>query len=109
MLTLNVELAGGPTDFWTMDPVTLFFGQVGSRGPCAASECRAARRQFRHEPRRSEPMRRNSDACRRAPMSRPIRRGVLDRINRHKVINVLFNTEEDRNWTGEFTELIKTR
>jgi len=29
MLTDNVRLAGGPTDFWALDPVTLFFGAVG--------------------------------------------------------------------------------
>ncbi|MEA2988492.1 MAG: iron(III) transport system substrate-binding protein [Alphaproteobacteria bacterium] len=28
-LTLNVKLAGGPTDFWALDPVTLAFGSIG--------------------------------------------------------------------------------
>ncbi len=28
MLTINLKLAGAPTDFWAMDPVALFFGQV---------------------------------------------------------------------------------
>jgi iron(III) transport system substrate-binding protein len=28
-LTVNVKLAGGPTDFWAMDPVALIFGSVG--------------------------------------------------------------------------------
>jgi iron(III) transport system substrate-binding protein len=28
-LILNVKLGGGPTDFWVMDPVVLFFGQIG--------------------------------------------------------------------------------
>ncbi len=28
MLTLNLKLAGAPTDFWAMDPVALFFGRV---------------------------------------------------------------------------------
>ncbi len=28
MLTNNVMLSGAPTDFWAMDPVALFFGQV---------------------------------------------------------------------------------
>lgn len=28
MLTINQMLAGAPTDFWTMDPVAVFFGQV---------------------------------------------------------------------------------
>ena len=28
MLTNNMKLSGAPTDFWAMDPVALFFGQV---------------------------------------------------------------------------------
>ncbi len=28
-LTLNVKLGGGPTDFWVMEPVAVFYGQVG--------------------------------------------------------------------------------
>ncbi|MEA2950831.1 MAG: iron(III) transport system substrate-binding protein, partial [Alphaproteobacteria bacterium] len=29
MLTMNVKLAGSPTDFWALDPVILIFGQIG--------------------------------------------------------------------------------
>ena len=28
-LTLNVKLGGGPTDFWVIDPVAVFYGQIG--------------------------------------------------------------------------------
>lgn len=28
-LILNVKLSGGPTDFWVVDPVVVFFGQIG--------------------------------------------------------------------------------
>jgi len=28
-LTINVKLAGGPTDFWALDPVALAFGSIG--------------------------------------------------------------------------------
>ena len=28
-LTVNVQLSGGATDFWVLEPVALFFGQVG--------------------------------------------------------------------------------
>jgi len=28
-LTVNVKLAGGPTDFWALDPVALAFGSIG--------------------------------------------------------------------------------
>jgi iron(III) transport system substrate-binding protein len=29
-LTLNVKLAGAPTDFWSLDPVGVFYQQVGA-------------------------------------------------------------------------------
>ena len=29
MLTINQQLAGGPTDYWPLDPIGLFFGAVG--------------------------------------------------------------------------------
>jgi iron(III) transport system substrate-binding protein len=108
MLTLNVELAGGPTDFWTMDPVTLFFGQVGvaaqSPHPNAARlaanfimsrDAQAYETKFGRLPTRAD-----------VPTNPP---DVLDRINRHKVVNVLFNTEEDRDWSRQFTEIFKAR
>ncbi len=28
-LSLNVKLSGGPIDFWVMDPVAVFYGQIG--------------------------------------------------------------------------------
>lgn len=28
-LTLNVKLGGGPTDFWVVEPVAVFYGQIG--------------------------------------------------------------------------------
>jgi ABC-type Fe3+ transport system substrate-binding protein len=46
MLTMNVKLAGNPTDFWALDPVVLLFGQVGVNVKAVASQCRASRRQF---------------------------------------------------------------
>lgn len=108
MLTLNVGLSGGPTDFWTMDPVTLFFGQVGIAAlaphPNAAllaanfamsRDAQAYEAKFGRLPTRP-------DVATNPP-------DVLDRINRHKVINVLFDTEEDRNWSRQFTQLFKPR
>ena len=108
MLTLNVQLSGGPTDFWTMDPVAQFFGQVGIAAlaphPNAAQlaanfamsrDAQAYEAKFGRLPTRP-------DVATNPP-------GVLDRITRHKVINVLFDTEEDRNWSRQFTQLFKPR
>ena len=108
MLTLNVELGGGPTDFWTMDPVPLFFGQVGIAAhaphPNAARlaanfimsrDAQAYETKFGRLPTRA-------DVATNPP-------GVLDKINQHKVVNVLFNTEEDRSWSRQFTDMFKPK
>jgi iron(III) transport system substrate-binding protein len=106
MLTLNVKLAGGPTDFWTMDPVTLFFGQVGvaAHAPHPSAALLAANFVMSRDAQAYEakygrlPTR--PDVATNPP-------DVLDRINQHKVINVLFDTEEDRNWSRQFTQMFK--
>ena len=86
-----------------MDPVALFFGQVGIAAlaphPNAAllaanfamsRDAQAYEAKFGRLPTRP-------DVATNPP-------GVLDRITRHKVINVLFDTEEDRNWSRQFTQ-----
>ncbi len=39
-LSMNVKLAGGPIDVWALDPVALFFGQVGVNAQGAAIRTR---------------------------------------------------------------------
>ena len=49
-LTLNVKMAGGPIDFWALDPVALIFGSVGISALAPHPERRAARGEFRAQP-----------------------------------------------------------
>ena len=41
-LTMNVKLAGGPIDYFVLDPVALFFGAVGVSAKAPHPEHRAA-------------------------------------------------------------------
>lgn len=108
MLTLNVKMSGAPTDFWTMDPVTLFFGQIGVSA--SAPHPNAARLAANFT------MSRDAQAYEAGFGRLPTRADVatnppdvLDRINTHKIISVLFNTEEDRTWSRQFTDLFKPK
>jgi iron(III) transport system substrate-binding protein len=107
-LTVNVKLNGGATDFWTMDPVVLFFGQVGvarlAPHPKAAllaanfsisREAQAFLAKFGRLPTRS-------DVATNPP-------DVLDTIKTRKIVTVLLNTEEDRRRIKQFNELFKPR
>jgi iron(III) transport system substrate-binding protein len=107
-LTLNVKLAGGPIDFWTLEPVALFFGQVGinarSANPNAArlaanfvlsQEAQQFYTQFGRLPTRKD-VRSNPP-------------GVVEEMQKRKVTTALLTPEEDRKWQRTFEQLFKGR
>ena len=107
-LTVNVKLSGAPTEFWTMDPVALFFGQVGvsklAPHPKAAllaanfsisKEAQTFLAKFGRLPTRP-------DVETNPPH-------VLDTITARKIVTVLLSTEEDRRRIKQFNDLFKPR
>jgi iron(III) transport system substrate-binding protein len=105
-LTLNVKLAGGPIDYFVLDPVTLFFGQVGvsAKAPhpntallaanfMLSKECQAFLTKFGRIPTRPD------------VESNPP--GIVKAMNTKKVITVLITPEEERKWQRQFNELFK--
>jgi iron(III) transport system substrate-binding protein len=107
-LSMNVKLAGSPIDVWALDPVTLFFGQVGVNAkaphPNAArlaanfmlsQECQQFLAKFGRLPTRKD-----------VP-SNP--QGVVEIMTQKKVITVLMTPEEERRWQRQFDQLFKGR
>jgi iron(III) transport system substrate-binding protein len=107
-LSMNVRLAGGPIDVWALDPVTLFFGQVGVNAkaphPNAArlaanfmlsQECQQFLAKFGRLPTRA-------DVASNPP-------GIVERLTQKKVITVLMSPEEERKWQRQFDQLFKGR
>jgi iron(III) transport system substrate-binding protein len=107
-LTVNATLSGAPTDFWTLDPVILFFGQVGVSAqaphPKAAQlaanfsisqEAQTFLTKFGRLPTRSDVATNPKD--------------VLDKIKPRKIVTVLLDTEEDRRRIKQFNDLFKPR
>ena len=107
-LTMNVKLAGSPIDIFPLDPVTLFFGQVGINAkaahPAAARlaenfmlsrECQEFLAKFGRLPTRA-------DVASNPP-------GIIPRLTEHKVITVLMGPDEDRKWQRQFDRLFKGR
>ncbi len=106
-LTLNVKLAGQPTDFWVMEPVTLFFGQSGvaakSPHPNAAklaqnfivsAEAQAFLTKFGRLPTRPD------------VETNPI--GVLTGIEKAKVATVLLDSDDEKKWSRVFKEIFRS-
>jgi iron(III) transport system substrate-binding protein len=107
-LSMNVKLAGAPIDVWPLDPVTLFFGQVGVNAraphPTAARlaanfmlsrECQQFLAKFGRLPTRQD------------VQSNPP--GVIAMLTQKKVITVLMSPDEERKWQRLFDQLFKGR
>ena len=107
-LTVNVKLNGGPTDFFLLDPVVLFFGQVGvsqlAPHPKAAliaanfsisREAQTFLAKFGRLPTRAD-----------VETNPP---GVLDGLKDRKVVTVLLDTAEDRRRIRQFNDIFKAR
>ncbi len=107
-LTLNVKLAGQPTDFWVLDPVSQQYGQLGistnSPNPNAARvaanfmlsrESQQHLAQFGRLPTR--------DDVEMNP------KGILDPVLKAKIITTMPTPEEGRKWSKVFDETFRKR
>jgi iron(III) transport system substrate-binding protein len=107
-LSMNVKIAGSPIDVWALDPVTLFFGQVGINAkaphPNAARlaanfmlsrECQQFLAKFGRLPTRK-------DVASNPP-------GMVETLTQRKVITVLMSPDEERKWQRQFDQLFKGR
>jgi iron(III) transport system substrate-binding protein len=107
-LTMHVRLAGGPTDYFALDPVALFFGQVGISAkaphPNAArlaanfmlsQECQAFLAKFGRLPTRAD-----------VQGSPP---GIVEQLKTKKVVTVLLDPAEEKKWQRAFDGLLRRR
>jgi iron(III) transport system substrate-binding protein len=105
-LTTNVKLAGGPIDYFALDPVALFFGAVGvsAKAPhpntallaanfMLSRECETFLAKFGRIPTRPD------------VESNPP--GIVAAMNKHKVITTLLTPAEEPKWQRLFNQLFK--
>jgi iron(III) transport system substrate-binding protein len=105
-LTMNVKLAGGPIDYFALDPVALTFGAVGIsvKAPhpntallaanfLLSKECEMFLAKFGRIPTRAD------------VESNPP--GIVAAINKKKVITVLLSPEDEHKWQRRFNDLFK--
>jgi iron(III) transport system substrate-binding protein len=108
MLSTNVKVAGGPVEIFPLDPVALFFSEVGVNAkaphPNAArlaanfmlsQECQQFLSKFGRLPTRKD------------VQSNPP--GIIELLTTRKVVTTLFKPEEEKKWQQTFATLFKPR
>src|SRR5262245_44342173 len=107
-LTLNVKLAGAPTDYWALDPVALIFGSVGvnSQAPHPKTALLATNfvlsrhaqqflTQFGRLPTRL-------DVDTNPP-------GVMQALHQKQLLPAVFSADEQKKWNTVFNEIFRPR
>jgi iron(III) transport system substrate-binding protein len=105
-LTINVKLAGGPIDYFALDPVALTFGAVGvsAKAPhpntallaanfALSAECETFLTKFGRIPTRAD------------VESNPP--GIVAALSKKKVITVLLSPQDEHKWQQKFNDLFK--
>jgi iron(III) transport system substrate-binding protein len=107
-LTVNVQLAGAPIEFWALDPVALFFGSVGisAQAPHPKAALLAANFLLSREAEqfltRRGRMPTRPDVAVNPPQ-------VADMLKDRKIIATIFAGEEQKKWQGLFKEIFRAR
>jgi iron(III) transport system substrate-binding protein len=107
-LTMNVKLAGAPTEFWALDPVVLMFGQVGVnvRAPHPNAARLAANFMLSQESQQF------LARFGRLPTRKDVQGnppGVVEALEKKKVLTVLLSPDEEKRWQRQFEQLLRGR
>jgi len=107
-LTVNVKLAGAPTDYWAMDPVALIFGSIGvaSNAPhpnaarllanfALSREGQAQLTKYGRIPTRPD-----------TPSNPP---DVNETLLKQKIVGAVFSAAEQKKWASEFATLFNKK
>lgn len=103
-LILNVKLAGGPSDFFVLDPVAVFYGMVGANAKGSSPNSAALAANFAI----SKQAQTHLAQFGRIPTRNDVETnppGVLDKFKGRKIYTVLFTGKEDQVWQKRFKEL----
>lgn len=106
-LTLNVKLAGSPTDFWVMEPVTLFFGQSGVSAKAPHPNAAKLAQNFIV----SQQAQQFLTKFGRLPTRPDVEtnpKGVLEPVLKAKVSTVLLGPDDEKKWSRTFKEIFRS-
>jgi iron(III) transport system substrate-binding protein len=107
-LTVNLKLAGVPTDFWALDPVTLTFGSIGiyAQAPHPKTALLAANYMLSHEGQsfltRKGRLPSRPDVATNPP-------GVLELLGSKTIVTTMTSVNEQRRMQQAFNDIFRPR
>jgi iron(III) transport system substrate-binding protein len=107
-LTLNLQLAGGTTDFWPLEPVALFFGQVGVSSLAAHPNAAQLAANFLLSKEAQQTLPRAGRVPVRSDVA-PNPPDAISRLQGKKLIAVQMGSDDERKWRRTFQELFRPR
>jgi ABC-type Fe3+ transport system substrate-binding protein len=107
-LTINVKLAGGPTDFWALDPIGLAFGSIGinTQAPHPKTSLLAANFMLSREGQQFLTKKGRLPSRTDIETNPP---GVMDILQQKKIIVTISSAEEQRKMQQTFNEIFRPR
>jgi iron(III) transport system substrate-binding protein len=107
-LTINVKLAGSPTDFWALDPVGLAFGSVGvnTQAPHPKTALLAANFMLSHEGQQFLTKKGRLPTRPDVETNPP---GVMDILQQKKIVVTISSAAEQRKMQQIFKDIFRPR
>jgi iron(III) transport system substrate-binding protein len=107
-LTVNVKLAGAPTDYWAMDPVALIFGSIGvSANAPNPNAARLLANYALSKEAQTQLTKRGRIPTRPDTPSNPPE--VNETLLKQKIVTAVFSAAEQKRWQSEFQKLFKPK
>ena len=107
-LTSNVKIAGGDTDYWVLEPVALFYGQVGVNTLAPHPNAAKLAANFLLSKEAQEMLPKAGRLPVRADVT-PNPPDSFTRLEAKKVILIQFSGEEERKWLNLFKDSFRPR
>jgi iron(III) transport system substrate-binding protein len=107
-LTVNMALNGGPTDYWALDPVAVFFGAVGVNTLAPHPKTAALAANFTLSKEAQHMLTTAGRLPVRADVT-PNPPDAVTRLGQHKIIVVDFPGDEEKKWQRTFQDLFRSR
>lgn len=107
-LTLNVKLGGAPTDFFALDPVSVFFGAVAMNAQAPHPKAGLLAANFLLSRETQQFLTRRGRLPTR-PDVEPNPPGALDGIRKKKVVAAVLSPRDQKKWQTRFKELFQHR
>jgi iron(III) transport system substrate-binding protein len=107
-LSLNVKLSGGPIEYWVMDPVAVFYGQIGINAKAPSPNAARLLSNFMLSKEGQTALTAKGRIPTRADVeSNPP--GILKALAGHKIVPVTLSPEEENKWQKVFKEQFDVR